>query len=293
MTLLFALPLERGLPLSHYVRRLLPVILPLLVGGLGLLAYNYLRFGQPLEFGQHYQLWGDGTSASKFFGAAHFPFNFWLYFFSLPEFSPYFPFFHPVWIGRLPANYNNVEDLHGLLFALPVQLLGFAAWLIFEKRRREPLLRPLGLVLLAATAASVLAGSIIFFQTGSCSRYITELVAGWSVVTGIGLLAVFSRPTNHLARTFAAAGGGRRRPLVAGLRLARLDRIPRSHAHFPPGFLSRAGARLELSELLGHPTIRSHLRPLGARSSPGRQRSGPFSRAAGHRSAGDDEPACP
>jgi hypothetical protein len=53
---------------------------------------------------------------------------------------------------------------------------------------------PLGVVLFAATGASGLAGSIIFFQSGSCSRYITELVAGWSVVTGVGFLAIFSQP---------------------------------------------------------------------------------------------------
>lgn len=206
IALLFALPFAPTWPLRVHVRRLLPVTTPLVLGGIALLAYNYLRFGQLFEFGQRYQLWGDAYSRGvSFFHLAHLPFNFRLYFFSLPEFSPYFPFFRPVWPDSLPAGYLAAEDMHGLLFALPVHLLGVIALWRAYRQRHDAGRRPLCLLALAAAGSSLLAGAVLFCFAGACSRYITELVAGWSVLTGLGFFAACS------------AGGTARR--AAGLRL--------------------------------------------------------------------------
>jgi len=46
-------------PRYHPLQLLAAAVVPLTLCGLGLLAYNYLRFQNPLEFGQHYQLAAD------------------------------------------------------------------------------------------------------------------------------------------------------------------------------------------------------------------------------------------
>lgn len=191
IALLFALPLDRTHPLARGLRRLLPAAIPLACGIGGLLAYNDLRFGHLLEFGQRYQLWGIDEREVQHFNPAYFPFNAWLYLFSLPEVSPYFPFFRTVWPADLPAGYIATEEMPGLLFALPLHLLGAVALYHAWRRPRQAGEGALRLVLLAGAGASLLAGGILFCFAGACSRYIAELLAGWSVVTGVGLFVVF------------------------------------------------------------------------------------------------------
>ncbi|HWA09842.1 MAG TPA: hypothetical protein VG838_10360 [Opitutaceae bacterium] len=187
--LLFALPLKKNGSLLSLLRRLLPVAIPLAVGGLGLLAYNFARFGHPLEFGQRFSLWGIDEREVHHFSLSYFPFNTWIYLFSLPEVSPYFPFFRSVWPTDLPPGYIATEEMPGLLFALPIHLLGVAA-LHHAWRRRDRDAAPLRLTLVGAAGASLLAAGLLFCFAGACSRYIAELVAGWSVVTGVGCLAL-------------------------------------------------------------------------------------------------------
>jgi hypothetical protein len=206
VAVLFALPYARAQPWTAYLRRLLPVGIPLLLGIGGLLAYNGARFGAPLEFGQSYQLWGMEERTVLHFSTAYFPFNAWCYLFSLPDVSPYFPFVHPSWtVAELPAGYIATEEVFGLLFALPAQVLAAAALLRCWQTRRDDSGRSLRLLIVAAAGASLMAGAVLFCFAGACSRYVGELLAGWTVVTGIGGLVVFS------------PDGGLRRPGVARL----------------------------------------------------------------------------
>ena len=192
MVLMFALPLDRSRPLTTNLRRLLPVLIPLSLGAIVLIAYNYLRFGAMFEFGQHYQLWGVDFRGMPLFSAANLPTNIWIYFFTLPDISPYFPFFRTAWIDGAPTNYLGTEEMPGLLFTMPALLLGIVACLHAYRHRREPAERTLRLVLVAATVGGAITGTFLFSFGGGCSRYITELLAGWALVTAVGLLALFS-----------------------------------------------------------------------------------------------------
>ncbi len=192
VTLLFALPPDRGWSPAGWLRRLLPVTIPLAAGIAGLLIYNEARFGHFLEFGQRFSLWGIDEREVHHFSLSYLPFNTWIYFFSLPEVSPYFPFLRTVWPGDLPAGYVATEEMPGLLFALPVHLLGAAALYHAWQHRSEAAGQALRLTLAGAAGASLLAAGLLFCFAGACSRYIAELVAGWSLVTGVGFLALFS-----------------------------------------------------------------------------------------------------
>jgi hypothetical protein len=178
--------------------RLLALGLPLAAAGGALLAYNYLRFGDVVEFGQRYQLWADDWRGLTFFRLSNFPFNASLYFFSLPVLSPYFPFFPPAWVGELPAGYTLTENIHGLLFAMPAHLLGAVALLQAWRQRHDPARRALHLVLVAGAGASLLAAGLLCCFAGASTRYVTELTAGATVVAGIGFLeAVAGTPSRR------------------------------------------------------------------------------------------------
>ena len=195
IALLFAWPPDRARTLRGWLRRLLPVAVPVAAGVTGLLAYNYLRFGHPLEFGQRFSLWGIDEREVHHFSVSYLPFNTWIYLFSLPEISPYFPFLRTVWPGELPAGYVATEEMPGLLFALPVHLLGAIAVFHAWRQRHETGGEAFRLTLSAGAGASLLAAGLLFCFAGACSRYIAELVAGWSLVTGVGFLVVLSSGT--------------------------------------------------------------------------------------------------
>lgn len=190
--LLFALPFNRIRPVASFLQRMLPVAIPLACSGLGLLAYNYLRFGDAREFGQHYQVWGVEYRGLSLFSVKFLSFNTWLYFLSLPELSPYFPFLRTVWVNDPPAGYFGIEEMPGLLFTMPFLLLGIAALIGAWRGPSDPARGPLRRLLLAATLGGALTCGILFCFGGACSRYITEALAGWSVVTAVGFLALFA-----------------------------------------------------------------------------------------------------
>jgi hypothetical protein len=160
-------------------------------GGVALLLYNHGRYGRWLEFGQSYQLWGEDYRGIRFFNPALIPFNAWTYLFSWPSFGPYFPFLHPFWANPFPAGYMGFEEIYGALFMMPVHLAGLVALAWAWRNRASEDFAAARIVLGAAALASVFSGMVLFCWAGACSRYMTELLAGWTVVAMLGMCAVF------------------------------------------------------------------------------------------------------
>jgi hypothetical protein len=174
--------------------------------GVGLLAYNWERFGRLLEFGQSFQLWGLDARKGPFFSPSFIPFNAWAYLLSVPRVGPFFPFVHAMWSERIPAGYLSYEEMYGAAFAMPVHLAGVLALVWAWRNRGDPQCRGAGLTLAGAACASALAGAILFCWLGACSRYIVELFAGWTVATSAGMMVAFgSGGTGRLWRLARAA----------------------------------------------------------------------------------------
>jgi hypothetical protein len=169
----------------------LPAVALAFAGGMALLVYNHERFGRWLEFGQSYQLWGIEYRGLHFFSPRFILFNARTYLLSLPQFGPYFPFLHPFADYTAPAGHLGTEEIYGVLFMMPVHLAGLAALGWAWRNRRSEESRPTRVVIAAAVIASVLSFLCLACWAGVCSRYITEFVAGWTLVTSIGLAAVF------------------------------------------------------------------------------------------------------
>ena len=160
-------------------------------GGVALLFYNHERFGKWLEFGQTFQLWGGDERQVQHFSVRYLPYNAWVYLLSMPEFGPYFPFLHPFWSADRPVGHLGTDEIYGVLFMMPIHLAGFAACGWAWRNRAVRGSRATRAALAAAICATVLAGLIVFCWVGACSRYTTELLAGWTVATSVGLMVVF------------------------------------------------------------------------------------------------------
>ena len=100
-----------------------------------LLAYNFARFGSPLEIGQSYQLAGYDPTTTHFGRLSYMPPNLWSYWVSPPRPTILFPFLaltpppqtYPL---GYPAGYGPPEPTGGLLVMTPLLLFGFALpWL--------------------------------------------------------------------------------------------------------------------------------------------------------------------
>jgi hypothetical protein len=159
-------------------------------GGIALLCYNVARFGHPLEFGQSYQLWGADERGVRHFSPSYAPYNAWLYLLSVPDLSPYFPFVLAVPPGGEPPGYVGIDEMHGALLAIPVQLASLAAAAWAWRSRRDPGALALRRTVWAACLSSAFAACILFCYAGAASRYITELFAGCTVAASIGLMAI-------------------------------------------------------------------------------------------------------
>lgn len=94
---------------------------------IGLLGYNFARFGHPLEFGFRFQVNG---MPPKMFSVSWVWHNLRYYYFAKPQLYPYFPFVAPVPDIVRPAQYWSYEQAHGQAYMGPlvVALLAAVVW---------------------------------------------------------------------------------------------------------------------------------------------------------------------
>ncbi len=141
---------------KDYWNALISFVSVLAVGGLFLAGYNFLRFGNPLEFGSNYQLTIMDTRVNKL-NAQGFTNGFYHYFLQLPEFVEDFPLFeiklvklpnetHPYVLGMMglvmnpfiyaflfiPFSLLKEKKISNWLFLLvPPMLLAIFAWILY------------------------------------------------------------------------------------------------------------------------------------------------------------------
>jgi tetratricopeptide (TPR) repeat protein len=165
---------------------LLAATVPIALIGLGLMAYNQLRFDNPLEFGQRYQL---PAAPEQQFSPRYLWVNFQVGFLKPAQWSGHFPFVNdispPVW----PKNYSQVESPFGVLTNIPLVWLALAlplAWRGRSAEARSGLRWFLGAVaLLFGTCVGVLS-----LHNSMSPRYEMEFASPLVFLAVIGVLAV-------------------------------------------------------------------------------------------------------
>ncbi len=157
-------------------------VVPAAIIGLGLAAYNYGRFGNPLEFGFTYQLTGRSAKlASPLFLWS----NLEWYYLRPPNLSPYFPYVFPLHPGTRPADYYGQEEIYGQWPIFDLALLTAAWCLSFGRRAALPTpgFRILCALIVAGFACLLLSVGFFSFQV---DRYMPDFQG--SLVLAVALL---------------------------------------------------------------------------------------------------------
>jgi len=161
---------SRSLSRARRARQGLAVIVPWAVCVLLVFAYNFVRFGNPLQIGSSYQLAGIDPTKTPFEQLGYVTPSIYYYVFAPIRFTLAFPFVAlpppPFYWGNVPVTYSP-EVMGGLLSTTPIvaMLLG-ATWLL----RRG--LAELGHLVLALSAAAVVLIFMISLSVpGSTMRY--------------------------------------------------------------------------------------------------------------------------
>jgi hypothetical protein len=194
------------------VRLAAAAVLPAFFIGLLLASYNYARFGNPLEFGFHYQAnnnqWlghGQNISGSS---AAFFWTDLQWYYLRLPSFSPYFPYVFPLNFKNPPVGYVGGEPCHGQWPAFLLTLCcGIVLVPLWRRRAAFPSRLAALMVPLAAGFACMLAGLACF--SGITNRYIVDFQGSLVLLLALvgGYAAVFVAPARGWIRGWRAGFG--------------------------------------------------------------------------------------
>jgi tetratricopeptide (TPR) repeat protein len=162
---------------------------PIMLIGMGLMLYNDLRFGSPLEFGQRYQLAAERQDTMQHFSPRYLWFNFRVYFLEPARWSGHFPFVQGITSPRLPAGHAKIEHPFGVLASIPLVWLALAAPLAWRGRPAAA-----GSTLRWLLASLVLLFGVCALTLGlynyACVRYEVEFVPALVLLAVIGILGL-------------------------------------------------------------------------------------------------------
>ena len=166
-----------------------PAIVPLALVGLGLMLYNFLRFGRPFEFGLRYALSGDLQSTVWPFGLRYLWFHIRVYFLALAAWSSRFPFVHDIAVPPLPAGHGVVDKPFGVLTNIPVVWLAPAVPLAWQGRSAQTHSTLCEFLLAIAAVFGIAALTLSLFFSASF-RYEVEFLPAMVLLAAVGILSV-------------------------------------------------------------------------------------------------------
>lgn len=176
---------------GSWLRQLPAALVPISAVGAGLAAYNFLRFGDPLQFGHDYQLSGNNVFGTKSFGARFFWDNFRLYFLEPLRWHRGYPFVWEPLCPPLSPGHLPIEFSFGTLTNLPVLLAAALAPLAWARTRSgkgdSPSLAGPSAVLVVLFLACALP---ICLYAGATSRYLLDFIPALALLSCIGCLGL-------------------------------------------------------------------------------------------------------
>ncbi len=168
----------------------LAAAVPLGLCGLALMAHNYARFDNPLEWGQHYQLSGAYEGKLVHFSLRFLLHNFSVYFFQLLGWSGEFPFAlaRGIEISHIP-DYFGTEEVAGLAVTFPFFWFVLALPLAWY-RRDGVTARQLTATMVTAAGYTLPVMALVMCYFSTTTRYQTDFAVGFGLLALIGLLAL-------------------------------------------------------------------------------------------------------
>jgi tetratricopeptide (TPR) repeat protein len=169
---------------------LLAATVPITLIGLGLMLYNWLRFGNPFEFGLRYQLTGDPLLVRQALSLRYFWFNFRVYFLKFAHWSGRFPFVHHVAFPPVPAGHIGAdEQTFGILTNLPLVWLALAVPLAWRGRSADERATLSGFLAMAAVFFGIVALTMSLFFA-AFARYQVDFLPELVLLSVIGILSL-------------------------------------------------------------------------------------------------------
>ena len=162
---------------------------PIVLIGAGLMIYNVLRFDNPLEFGQSYQLSGTRPHTLSQFSLRYIWFNLRIGFLEPARWSGHFPFVDDIVVPSLPKGIAEPEHPFGILTNVPLVWLALAAPLAWRNRSAESrsILRGFfGAVLLLFGMCAL----PLCLHDSICVRYELEYASPLVLMAVLGVLAL-------------------------------------------------------------------------------------------------------
>ena len=169
---------------------IVPFLVPLVAAGAAIASYNFLRFGNPFEFGMHYMLGLPGMNRTELAGRWVLP---GLYYFLVcpPDFSAVFPWIRLVF--RYPLHIDTryfLEPTAGCIFLAP-----FLIGILFVQRLRG------ARMLLAVALASSTAVLLFIAGTGfTTQRYEVDFLPLFVLGAAAGFAVAIARATGWRRR---------------------------------------------------------------------------------------------
>lgn len=150
----------------------------------GILVYNFARFGNPLEFGTSYVMSGMHPVRDVFTGPRFMGVNLYFYLWAPPHWVAWFPFLAVTAIlpFAYPANYTGVENVYGILTALPAVWVAVGWWAV-KAHRALPEGERRWMLMLAVLGA----GPLFYLSQvgGAASRYMVDFAPAWLLLAAI------------------------------------------------------------------------------------------------------------
>jgi tetratricopeptide (TPR) repeat protein len=159
---------------------------PIAAIGLGLMAYNALRFDNPLEFGQRFQL---PVTPHQQFNPRFLWFNFVVGFLEPARWGGSFPFVHEITPPAQPEGYFQTHFPFGVLTNVPLVWLALAAPLAWWRRSGGA--RSILRWFLAAVALLFVGSALTLgLHDSMCLRYEVEYASPLVLLAVIGFFAL-------------------------------------------------------------------------------------------------------
>jgi tetratricopeptide (TPR) repeat protein len=188
--------------LQHERRKVWALLLaamgPIILIGLGLMLYNALRFDNPLEFGQHYQLSGQRQVTLRFFSLDYLWFNFRVYFLEPARWGAHFPFVHKIAVPHPPPGHGGEETPFGVLTNIPLVWLALAAPLAWQNRSGQAGTSLRWFMMAAVVLLGICTATLGVF-CGANLRYEVEFLPTLVLLAAIGILSLERALTPTLA----------------------------------------------------------------------------------------------
>ena len=217
-------------------------VIPITLIGMGLMLYNQLRFGNPLEFGWHYQVqWKDDPRTATQFSLSYFWYNFRFYFLQPTRWTGHIPFLQFVPTFSFPPGYQFTGNSYGGLLGLSLIVWLAPGVLLLWKNRFKDEMIVLRWFVVAIFLLFVSCASILCFFSSTIVRYEMDFLPALVLLGIIGIFSLQYAMESPLQRRVVSYGCG---VLLAGSILLNVFASLEAHAearYFDGNSLVRAG----------------------------------------------------